>query len=407
MKIILGVTGSISAYKSYDIARNMVKAGHQVKVILTAGALKFLKPETYTYLGIDTVYHPEDDFNLSQTIDNVLHIDLKDWCDLLVIAPASANTIAKLANGQCDDLLSSVFLTAEKKNKIIFPAMNTQMYINTITQDNLKRLKTLENTFIHSPVIGELACGELGIGKLPDPETISEFVDCYPELNLKAENQRKILITTGSTVAPLDPVRYVTNPASGKTGYELTKSYLKKGCNVTLIYGTTSNIPVHNLQEHPNLTLIKASTTQDMFEKVNTAFDDCDVFISSAAVSDIEFEVSDKKLKKSQTEKNIEFNWAKDILGAMVKKKGPKQKIISFAAETNDLKENFSKKWESKPVDLMVGNKVHNGFSGKPLGFGQIKNQYFFIMNGSVEEEKELSKVELSKFITSFTEKNK
>jgi phosphopantothenoylcysteine decarboxylase/phosphopantothenate--cysteine ligase len=403
MKILLGVTGSISAYKAYDIARNFIKNGHEVKVILTSGALKFIKPETFNYLGVQKVYQPGDDFNLDQTMDNVLHIDLKDWCNLFVIAPASANTLAKLANGLCDDLLSSIFLTAEKKNIIIFPAMNTQMYINTVTQDNLNRLKTLQKTFIHPPTSGELACGEIGIGKLPDPETISEFVDCYPIKH----NERKILITTGSTVAPLDPVRYITNPASGKTGYELTKSYLKSGCKVTLIYGSLSNIPVHTLLEHPNLTLVKASTTQDMYDKVNAAFDSCDVFISSAAVSDIEFDQSSKKLKKSLTKNHIEFSWAKDILGTMVQKKNPKQKIISFAAETNDLKENFSKKWKSKPVDLMVGNKVHNGFSGKPQGFGQIKNQYFFIMDGNVEEEKELSKAELSKFITNFTEKNK
>lgn len=403
MKILLGVTGSISAYKTYDIVRNLIKQGNMVRVILSSGALQFIKPETFRYLGAEQTYLPGDDFNLDQTMKNVLHIDLKDWCDILAIAPASANTIAKLSAGYCDDLLSSVFLTAEKKVKLIFPAMNTQMYINKTTQRNLNLLRELENTLIHTPDIGELACGEQGIGKLPSPQTISEFIDCYPIL----QNTRKILITTGSTVAPLDPVRYLTNPASGKTGYELTKSYLKKGCKVTLIYGSLSNIPVDALKEHPNLKLVKATTTQDMFEKVNIYFEDCDVFISSAAVSDIEFNQCKSKMKKSATSKNLEFDWAKDILGTMVKKKNPKQKIISFAAETNNLNENFSNKWNSKPVDLMVGNKVHNGFKGRPQGFGQNKNQYFFIKNGAVAEEKELSKTELSKFIANFTEKNK
>ncbi len=400
MNILLAVTGSISAYKAYDICRNYIKSGHQVKIILTSGALKFIKADTFNYLGASSVYTASDDFNIEKKMTNVLHIDLSNWLDTLVIAPASANTIAKLANGLCDDLLSSVFLTSEKKNKIIFPAMNTQMYLNSITQKNIERLNSLHNIFIHPPTVGELACGETGIGKLPAPHIISEFTESYP-INI---SKRVILITTGSTIAPIDPVRYITNPSSGKTGYQLAKAYLKRGCQVKLIYGSQSSFPVEAIINHPNLELYAVTTTNEMYNKVQEHFPICDVFISSAAVSDIEVERKDNKIKKVESNTHIDFKWAPDILASMIKQKSSNQKIVSFAAETNNLETNFSNKWKSKPTDLMSGNKVHNGFNQESIGFGKNENNYFFIKNGEIKENHHLSKNQLSQYIANFTE---
>jgi phosphopantothenoylcysteine decarboxylase/phosphopantothenate--cysteine ligase len=402
MKIILGICGSISAYKAYDISRALIKDGHEVKIIMTAGALNFIKPETFKYLGALEVYAPGDDFNQKKQLKSVLHIDLKNWMDKLVIVPASANTLAKISHGFADDLLSSVFLCASNKESIIFPAMNTQMYINPITQKNLDTIKLNKLCFIHPPASGILACGDEGIGKLPEVDNIVEFIQSYTAI----KNNRKILISTGATVAPLDSVRYLTNPASGKTGFELAKTYLKEGCEVTLIYGKLSNFNTASLSEHPNLTLISVETTENMYAAVKDNFDKADVFISSAAVSDIEFKTQKEKIKKDNFETNISFSWAKDVLAEMIKKK-KHQKIISFAAESSEDHAIFQNKWEKKPVDLMVGNVVHNGFNGQPQGFGQNKNQYFFIKNGSVSDKKELTKTQLSQFILNYTEKNK
>ena len=400
MNILLAVTGSISSYKAYDILRGFVKKEHHVKVIMTAGAMKFIKADTFLYLGAQEVYTADDDFNTQKLEGTVLHIELAKWTDKLVIAPLSANTLAKLANGQADDLLSSVFLSLGEKQSILFPAMNTQMYVNPITQQNKKNIELNKNTFIHPPASGELACGDIGVGKLPEVETIVEFSLTYSGL----KNDRKILITTGATVAPLDPVRYLTNPSSGKTGLELAKTYLSEGCNVVLVYGKNSQIDLHTLKEHPLLKAISVDTTENMYQVVKDHFDSADVFISSAAVSDIEFNQEDKKLKKDKTGTSLNFKWAKDVLAQMLKNK-KNQKVISFAAESSEDHSIFQNKWDKKPVDLMVGNVVHNGFNGQPQGFGQNKNQYFFIKDGKVDQKQEMTKEELSKFIMNFTEK--
>lgn len=404
MNILLAVCGSVSAYKSYDLARGYVKAGHSVRVILTKGAEQFIKPQTFLYLGVEEVYTYSDDFNSTKKINNVLHIDLKNWLSKLVIAPASANTIAKLANGFCDDLLSSVFLSAFEKDIILYPSMNTQMYLNPITQKNISALAHNKNCFIHTPANGLLACEEVGIGKLPDIEDILIFTQVY---NSK-ETPRNILINTGATVAVLDPVRYLTNPASGKTGFELTKKYLQQGCSVTLVYGKNSTFNKTALKEHPRLKMLEVSTTQEMYQIIEPLFSHADVFISSAAISDIEFEVSCSKIKKDLSDNNLNFTWAQDILSEMIKRK-KHQKIISFAAESDSTPETFLKKWNKKPTDLMVGNIVNNGLSNhnpQPQGFSQDSNEYYFINNKAISSPIKLSKRDLSEYIFNFTENN-
>lgn len=399
MNILLAVTGSISAYKILDLTRELTKKSHIVKVILSKGAEKFVHPQTFKYLGATNVYTSEDDFNYSTPEDPVLHISLRNWMDIFVIAPASANTIGKLSHGLCDDLISSVFVCNQQRPCLIFPAMNSQMLTHPFVRENIAKLNTLSNLFIHPTQEGELACGEQGYGKLACVDEIFDLITTYP----MALHNESVLITTGATRSPLDPVRFITNPSSGKTGYEISKAYLKKGLKVTLIYGLGSHPAISNLRYHPNFKGIVVTTTEDMYQAVSNNFEMCDIYISSAAISDIQFNSRDQKLKKDQTSTQLSFEWSTDILSKMIERK-KHQKIISFAAETDNLFENFEKKWNRKPVDLLVGNKVNSGHNDHIQGFGTDGNEYFFVKNGSVISHESLSKSELAKKISNFTD---
>lgn len=395
MNILLGVSGSISAYKSYDLARLFIKAGHQVKVILTKGALEFIKPNTFIYLGCHEVYSPDDDFNISKQIGSVTHIELKKWTDQFIVAPLSANTLAKLATGQCDDLLSTVFLSLTDETKILFPAMNTNMYLNPIVQRNFKALEIIENLYIYPAATGELACGDSGIGKLPNIETIFDFCESYnPQ-----KNHKKILITAGATIAPLDSVRYVTNPASGKSAFEMAKVYLSRGYQVQIISGFYNKEIFQNLLGHPDFELFTCHTTLEMKEIVERLFSSTDIYISTAAISDFQFNSQQEKIKKTDSsEMSLKYDWAPDILASVLKSK-TNQKIVGFAAETNKDTNVFLNKWKRKPVDLLVGNHVSNGVYSEQKGFGSSRNQYYFVKDGIVSNQLECSKQELANYI--------
>lgn len=395
MNILLAVTGSISAYKALDICRGLTKSGYKVRVITSKGADEFINSNTFHYLGAEQVYSRDDDFNLKQYDDqmNVLHIDLVKWMDKLIIAPTSANTIAKLANGFCDDLLSCVFLALGAKSCIIFPAMNTQMLEHPMTQTNLTKLRTLENVFVHPTLSGELACGDVGVGKLAPVEQILDVIEAHSF----SSNKKTVLITTGATISPLDPIRYITNPSSGKTGYEFAKKYLAKGYKVILICGYNTIHAIENLRELPAIKIKTANTTQEMKEVVHKYFASSDIYISTAAISDIEFRQSEHKLKKNKLENILKFNAAPDILASVLEKR-KKQIIVGFAAETSDNEDIFLEKWNRKPVDLLVGNIVNSGArsNGKGLGFNKDSNKYYFIKNGKVIHTQELTKAELA-----------
>lgn len=393
MRVLLGVTGSISAYRALDICRGLTKQGHQVKVVLSKGALEFVVPNTFSYLGAENVYLATDDFNTKQKLNNVLHIDLVNWCDTLTIAPASANTIAKLANGFCDDLLSCIFLALGDKTCSIFPAMNTQMLTHANTITNLEKLKNLNNIFIHPTDSGELACGEIGPGKLPKPELITEVIPLISSQTFT----KTVLITTGATIAPLDPVRYLTNPSRGITGFELAKAYLNNNTKVVLVYGHNTDERIQYLKHIPNIDIIAAHTTLEMLEITKAHFDQADTYISTAAMSDITFTTNDEKLKKSKLNKQLEIGFAPDVLSSLLKIK-KNQKIVGFAAETSDDAQVFKEKWLKKPVDLLVGNIVNNGAIQRESqqGFGGNSNTYYFIKNGEIESTLQLTKTELA-----------
>ncbi|MBC7714695.1 MAG: bifunctional phosphopantothenoylcysteine decarboxylase/phosphopantothenate--cysteine ligase CoaBC [Rhizobacter sp.] len=408
MRILLGVSGSISAYKAIDIARELFKKDHEVKVILTDGALKFVVPEVFTYLGVQNVYKSQDDF-LNK---NVLHIDLARWCDVFVIAPASANTISRLAQGQASDLLSSVFLALEPlKNVLMFPAMNSNMLAHPFTQQNvaeLKKLKTLSNFFVSPTDAGILACEEVGLGKLP---SVNEIVEMIPTMiaPLSGANQKTILITTGATIVPLDPVRYLTNSSSGITGFYLAEVSLKLGHKVVMVAGLNATEKLNLFSKHPNFSMTRVSTVDEMKNAVHANLAAADLYISSAAISDIEFDTSSEKIKKDSMGDSLKIKKATDILKTVIEAKSSKLKIVGFAAETDLSDVVLHSKMQSKPVDLLVGTKVHNGLTNneKVAGFNVDYADYRLLSSKGFTFEGHLTKKELAhKIIIQFFQPN-
>jgi phosphopantothenoylcysteine decarboxylase / phosphopantothenate---cysteine ligase len=397
MKILLGVTGSISAYKAIDIARGLVKEGHEVKVVLTKGALQFLVPQVFLFLGISEIYFSEDDFKKK----NVLHIDLARWCDVFAIAPLSANSLSRLSRGEASDLLSSIFLAIEPhKNCLLFPAMNTNMLHHPFTKDNidqLNKVKTLNNLFVSPTDSGILACEEIGEGKLPSVDEIIELIPLMTK-PLKSANQKTFLMTTGATIVPLDPVRYLTNSSSGVTGYHLARVALRDGHKVTMVAGAHASAKLNLLSKHPNFTLKRVNTVNDMKAAVEATFAEADFYVSSAAISDIEFDMSSEKIKKETMGSELKIKPAADILKTMLEKKASHQRIIGFAAETDLSDAVLNKKMSSKPVDLLVGTKVNNGLVDKSHieGFNEDHAYYRFLTKNGFSFEGNLTKEQMA-----------
>lgn len=413
MNILLGVCGSISAYKTYDIARGLIKNGHSVRVILTKGAEEFVSTKVFQYLGVEFCYHSQSDFSPENGEKGVLHIDLVKWSDRLVVVPASANTIAKFANGLCNDLLSSVFLALGNTACILFPAMNSNMLTHPATQKNINFLNSMSNLFIHPSDHGELACGDVGPGKLPNVDliiTVIPLIHLVPAAASESDanvitKPRKVLITTGATVAPLDPVRYLTNPSSGLTGFEMAKAFIANGDEVVILHGPNAIKELNYLSNLPNVKLVKVHTTEDMLKEAQQEFPNCDIYISAAAICDIEFKSSNQKIKKSNLDKSLPIQNAPDVLGNMLKSRNKHQVIISFAAETDTSSEVFLEKWQRKPVDLLVGNQVdsgHDSQTGSTKGFGVNDNLYYFIQAGQISSQHYLSKQQLAMSLVNF-----
>ncbi len=401
MKILLSVCGSISAYKSLDIARGLVNNGHQVKVILTRGALKFVVHEVYNYLGVQEVFLDNADFSHK----NVLHIDLARWCDVLVIAPLSANTLSRLARGEASDLLSSVFLAIEATKTIaVFPAMNSHMLAHPFTQQNLedlKKLKTLNNLFISPTDSGLLACQEVGLGKLPTVEEIIALIPVLKAPFTSSHLKKKVVITTGATMAPLDPVRFLTNSSSGITGFYLALTALNLGLDVVVIAGKNACAELNLLIKHPHYKIIRVTTVNDMFKAVHAELKEASAYLSAAAISDIEFEMADEKIKKEVMGDSLKIKKTTDILKTVIEAKIPHLKIVGFAAETDLSDSILRRKHASKPVDLLVGTKVNNGLSaGAELqGFNLDHASYRLMENNAITSLLSLSKRELSELI--------
>ncbi len=405
MKCILAVTGSIACYKAYDVARGLIKNGHEVKIVLTHGALEFLRPETFTYLGVQNVYLPTDDFTPSKLTHDqtVLHIELAKWADKLIIAPLSANTLGRLNLGLNNDLLGSLYLAFGKKPILMFPAMNTQMLHHDRTQTHIKELSSQSHIGLIHPVSGKLACGDVGEGKFPEVSAVIDLIETYdPTKNVS----KHVIVTAGATAAPLDPVRYLTNPSTGRMGLAVAKAFLKYGYQVTLLAGHQCSQEVENLKGHPRFTMIKAPTTSLMKEAALKVFPNADLYISTGAIADIEFDVASEKMKKENLTSSLPFHQAPDILKEILQIKKTQQRVVSFAAETQTTPEVFQEKMNRKPVDLMIGNKVANGLIGTSEieGFQKAHGQYYFVTSNSLSGPHDLTKQDIGQELVDWFE---
>lgn len=402
MKVLLAVTGSISAYKTLDLARDLVKKGHEVKVVLTKGAEKFVVPEVFRYLGAKAVFSATDDFNYPKTESDapVLHVDLAKWADKFLIAPLSANSLSRLVHGEASDLLSSIFLALpQDKPLLVFPAMNTQMLNHPFVKENfemLEKLKSLPQLLVHPTASGELACGDTGEGKLADVKTISEMVEAYSYEN----NQHSILLTAGATLSPLDSVRFLTNPSSGKTSYLLAKQALSKGYRVKVIAGLQATSDFDHLIHHPNFSIERVTTTEQMNSTVLAQVGNYDHYITPAAISDIKFDLSEGKLKKEKLNDSLPIKKDEDVLSNVLKIKKENQKIVGFAAESDLNEEIMIEKYKRKPVDLLIGTLVNSGVNGKDQkGFNVDEAEYMILENGKKFQSYQLKKQDLASMI--------
>ncbi|HBY57050.1 MAG TPA: bifunctional phosphopantothenoylcysteine decarboxylase/phosphopantothenate--cysteine ligase CoaBC [Candidatus Atribacteria bacterium] len=358
-KIILGVTGSIAAYKAAEILSLLKKKGADVFVIMTESATKFVQPLTFSTLSGHPVI--TNLFSSNDKIE-VKHISLSKWADLILVAPATANIVGKIANGIADDMLTTTIMAF--KSKVIFaPAMNKNMISNPIYQENVKKLAVLGYEFIDSEY-GPLACGEVGEGRLADIEEIVAKVE--NTLYFKKDYKNKtVLITASCTREPIDDVRFISNYSTGKMGFALAKIAQARGAKVILITGPTS------LSAISGINTISVNTAEEMKSEVFKYFEEADIVISAAAVAD--FRPKEKvsgKIKKEETEKmTIELERNPDILFELGKKKGDKI-LVGFAAETENLIQNACKKLREKKLDMIIANDL----SAKDAGFGSDKN---------------------------------
>ena len=372
-KILLIICGGISAYKSLELIRLLKKQGAKIKTILTKSAKEFVTPLSVSSLSQEKVY--EDLFSVENETE-MDHISLSRWADLILVAPATANTISKLSAGSSQDLATTVML-ASNKDIFLTPAMNVRMWEHLSTKENLRKLKSYGYKII-GPEIGDMACGEYGEGKMTEPKEILREIEIYFN-NLNKNKKYKALVTAGPTNEYIDPVRFITNKSSGKQGYALAKSLAKKGFETTLISGPT------NLKTVDNINLIKVETADEMFSATRDNLP-ADVAIFSAAVAD--FKVKDQKEQKikKQSYINLELEKNSDILNYVSKHNSLRPKlVIGFAAETNNVQINAKKKLLEKNCDWIIANDVSN----KSIGFDSDFNEVsIFYKNNKIKDEK-------------------
>lgn len=345
--ILLGVTGGIACFKAAALASLLKKQGADVQVVMTENATKFVTPLTFEQLTGNKVLVDTFDRNVQY---NVAHIALADRADFVLIAPATANVIAKLAHGLADDMLTTTVLAC-RCPKAVAPAMNTNMFENPVTQDNLDRLRHYGWEVI-DPASGPLACGATGKGRLPEPEDLVE-VCLHALAHEKDMVGKRMLVTAGPTQEALDPVRYLTNHSSGRMGYAIARAAARRGAEVTLVSGPTV------LKKPAYVETVDVVSAQDMYEAVTSRASEMDIIIKAAAVADYRpVSVSDNKIKKMDGDMAIPLERTKDILGALGEMKRPGQFLCGFSMETENMVENSRKKLEKKHLDLIAANNV-------------------------------------------------
>ena len=354
--VVLAVSGSIAAYKIASLASALGKLHADVQVLMTQNATNFINPITFETLTGNKCLVDTFDRNFQYSVE---HVALAKRADVVLVAPASANVIGKIANGIADDMLTTTVMACKCK-KIISPAMNTQMFENPIVQDNLKKLEHYGYEVIQ-PAVGLLACKDVGKGKMPEPETLLEYIlqEVAYEKDLKG---KKILVTAGPTQEPIDPVRYLTNHSSGKMGYAIAKVCSMRGAEVTLVSGKTAIKPPLFVD------VVPVTTAREMYESVTGRSDRQDIVIKAAAVADYRPKtISEQKVKKTDEELSIEMERTDDILKYLGEHKRANQFLCGFSMETEHMLENSRKKLKKKNLDMIVANNVKvegAGFAG-------------------------------------------
>lgn len=384
--IIIGVTGGIAAYKVVDVVSRLKKLNANVEVIMTENATKFVSPLTFQTLSLNPVYVGMFDEPKNYDVE---HISLAERADMFLIAPATANILGKIANGIADDLLTTTIMAT--KSKVVFaPAMNTNMYQNPVVQGNIKYLSDLGYEFIN-PGTGILACQTYGPGRMAEPKDIVEYI--LSSFNNKQLSGRKIVVTAGPTIEPIDPVRYMTNHSSGKMGYSIAKVAKARGADVVLITGPTA------IEPPTGVKVVRVNTTREMFNAVEEQFSSCDVLIKAAAPLDYRPDkVSDEKIKKGLKETdelNIKFVRNPDIAAHFGKIK-ENRIIVGFAAETNNITQYAKEKLNNKNFDFIVANDV----SKEGAGFKSDTNIVSIIdRKGSIENYPILNKIQVAEML--------
>ena len=379
--VVLGVTGSIAAYKAASLVSALTKLHCDVQVIMTANAANFINPVTFETLTGRKCLVDTFDRNFSFEVE---HISVAKRADLVLVAPASANVIGKLAHGIADDMLTTTLMACTCP-KLISPAMNTAMYENPVLQDNLRLLEKYGYQIIE-PASGHLACGDSGKGKMPEPDELLSWV--LKEIAYKKDlTGKKILVTAGPTQESIDPVRFITNHSSGKMGYAIARAAMLRGADVTLVTGPVSIAPP------PFVRVVPVLSAEDMFQAVTSVSDRQDAVIKAAAVADYTpLSVSDQKVKKKDGEMSIELKRTKDILKFLGEHKPDGQFLCGFSMETENMLQNSRKKLAQKHVDMIVANSLRT--SG--AGFGTDTNVVTLITRDGEEELPLMSKEEVA-----------
>lgn len=368
--VVLGVTGSIAAYKIANLASSLVKKGANVHVIMTKNATNFINPITFETLTGNKCLVDTFDRNFEFSVE---HVSLAKQADIFMVAPASANVIGKIANGIADDMLTTTIMAC-KCHKIISPAMNTNMFENPIVQNNIQKLKDYGYEIIE-PASGYLACGDVGAGKMPEPAVLESYImrEIAMEKDMKG---KKVLITAGPTMEKIDPVRFISNHSTGKMGYALAKIAMLRGAEVTLVTGKTS-IPKPDF-----VKVVNVQSAKEMFEAVDKEFDTQDIVIMSAAVADYRpKEVATEKIKKKDGEAAIELERTEDILATMAARK-KNQFVCGFSMETENMIENSKAKLEKKNLDMICANNL----KVEGAGFGTDTNVVTLISKNWIKE---------------------
>lgn len=372
--VVLGVTGSIAAYKIPNLARMLIKLGADVQVIMTENAANFINPYTFETLTKNKCLTDTFDRNFQYSVE---HVALAKKADVVMIAPASANVIGKIANGIADDMLTTTVMACPCK-KIISPAMNHNMFHNPIVQSNIEKLKGYGYEIVE-PEAGMLANGDSGDGRMPEPEALLEYIlkEAAFEKDLSG---KKLLVTAGATQEAIDPVRYITNHSTGKMGYAIAKAAMLRGADVTLVSGRTS------LERVPFVNTVDVVSAADMFSAVTERAHKSDIIIKAAAVADYRpKKASSEKIKKSDGDAVIELERTADILKTLGEKKRKGQFICGFSMETENVAENSIKKLNSKNADMIAANCLKT----EGAGFGTDTNVLtLFTHNGTIELEK-------------------